>query len=143
MQISFEGYQVTELPVQWGEMDAALHINNTVFLKYAEAGRIAYFDNLDFQVDTTGKTSPIGPILAEVNCKYKMPLTYPDTVSIATKTLADTIDEFSFWVEQIVVSHKAERIAAEIKCRLVSYDYQKLRKAPLPLELRQKLRQGV
>lgn len=143
MQISLEGYQVIEVPVQWGEMNATLHVGNATYLKYAEVGQMAFFGSLDFIVDVSKPDAPIGPILSELTCKYKMPLIYPDTVSVATKVLAETIDEFSFYMEQILVSHKSERIAAEVKKRIVSYDYQKLRKAPLPLEIKQKLLQGV
>ena len=32
---------VIELPVQWGEMDAFGHVNNVVYLRWFESGRIA------------------------------------------------------------------------------------------------------
>ena len=36
-----------ELPVQWGDMDAFAHVNNTVYLRWFETVRIAYFEELD------------------------------------------------------------------------------------------------
>ena len=74
---------VIETPVAWGEMDAFQHVNNIVYLRYFESGRMAYFERLKFIefMDQTG----IGPILASVQCKFKMPLTYPDIVSIGTR----------------------------------------------------------
>lgn len=120
-----------ELPVVWGEMDAALHVNNTVYLRYSESARIDYFLKLNFTVNAGVEGDPVGPILAEVNCKYKAPLTFPDTVTVATRIRPGSVDEFSFVMEQIIVSHKLKRIAAEVSARLVSYDYRKLQKAPL------------
>jgi acyl-CoA thioester hydrolase len=35
---------VIEIPVAWGEMDAFQHVNNIVYLRYAESARIAYLE---------------------------------------------------------------------------------------------------
>ncbi len=121
-----------ELPVVWGEMDAAQHVNNTVYLRYSETARVDYFHQLGFEVAVNNSENPVGPILAEINCKYKVPLTFPDTITVATRTQLETLDEYSFWVEQRIISHKMQRVAAEVRARLVSYDYIKLVKAPLP-----------
>jgi acyl-CoA thioester hydrolase len=135
-----KGYLATlEIPVQWGEMDAALHVNNTVYLRYAEAGRIAFLHQYDFQVDTTGKESPVGPILAETSIQYKMPLTFPDTVTVATKVRANSLTEYSFETEQIIISHKKQRIAAVVISKIVSYHYIALHKAPIPDSMHSKL----
>lgn len=136
-----ENYDATiELPVLWGEMDAAQHVNNAIYLRYSEAGRIAYFKTMNFEVNVaaSGEAS-IGPILAEINCRYKMPLTFPDTISIATRVDITSVDEYSFWTEQIVVSHKYERVAAEIRAKLVSYNYSTLQKTPIPAFFRDKI----
>ena len=61
-------------------MDAFQHVNNVVYFRYFETGRIAYFERtvMRSSMSTTG----IGPILATASCKFKFPLTYPDTVLI-------------------------------------------------------------
>ncbi|MDX2306245.1 MAG: thioesterase family protein [Microscillaceae bacterium] len=140
MQDFFKDYTaIFETKVAWGEMDAALHVNNTVFLRYSESARIEFFRELDFEVHVHNPSRPIGPILAEVYCKYKAPLTYPDTITIASRVDPASIDAYSFWMEQIIFSHKLQRIAAEIRTRIVSYDYIQLKKAPIWEELRVKL----
>lgn len=128
-----------EIEVAWGEMDAALHVNNTIYLRYSETARIKYFDAVQFTVDTQNPDNRLGPILAEAQCKYKFPLTHPDTVTVATRLAPDSIDEFSFWIEQLVFSQKAQRIAAEIRTRIVCYDYQSKRKAAIPDNLKQRI----
>ncbi len=140
MEDLLQGYNsIVELPVAWGDMDAALHVNNTIYLRYSESGRIAYLSALNFQVDVNNEANPVGPILAEIHCKYKAPLTYPDTVSVATRVNLNSMDEFSFIAEQIIVSHKLKRVVAEVQAKLVSYDYQALKKAPLPKDFRQRV----
>ncbi|MCU0447047.1 MAG: thioesterase family protein [Microscillaceae bacterium] len=130
---------VIELPVLWGDMDAALHVNNAMYLRYSESGRIAYMEKIGFRVAVGNSQDPIGPILAEINCRYKAPLTYPDTISVATRLQVETIEESSFEMAQIIVSHKLQRVVAEVRARLVSYNYQLLKKAPLPEALKEKM----
>ena len=43
-----QGYPVTvEIPVAWGDMDAYGHVNNTMYFRYFETARIAYFYRLE------------------------------------------------------------------------------------------------
>ncbi|MFO7632899.1 MAG: acyl-CoA thioesterase [Caldilinea sp.] len=35
---------IVEISVAWGEMDAFQHVNNIVYFRYFESGRIAYFE---------------------------------------------------------------------------------------------------
>ena len=39
---------ILELPVQWGEMDAYGHVNNTVFFRYFESARMEYLRKCGF-----------------------------------------------------------------------------------------------
>lgn len=140
MQDLLQGYRATlEWPVAWGDMDAAQHVNNIIYFRYSESGRLEYFKHIDFEVDVQNVEDPFGPILAEISCKYKAPLTYPDTVIIGTRVDLDSIDEFSFWTKQIILSQAKKRIVAEISSRIVSYNYQTLKKAPLPEAVKQRI----
>ncbi|MBL0101099.1 MAG: acyl-CoA thioesterase [Saprospiraceae bacterium] len=46
---------VLEISLAWGEMDAAQHINNAVYLRYGETGRIAYLQKLGLDFDLKGR----------------------------------------------------------------------------------------
>lgn len=126
---------VIELPVVWGEMDAFQHVNNIVYLRYFESARIAYFERLKLMEfrDQTG----IGPILGSVQCKFKIPLTYPDTVSVGTRV--PKIEHDRFTMEYYIVSHKHQRVAAEGEGVIVSFDYRGNKKAPLPEEVKRRI----
>ncbi len=127
---------VIEIPVAWGEMDSLRHVNNIVYFRYFESARMAYFRKLDIwnYMNETG----IGPILASTQCKFKIPLTYPDTVSVGTKV--SEIGADSFIMKYVVVSHSHAKVAAEGEGLIVSYDYRALKKAPLPDELKERIR---
>lgn len=123
---------VVEIPVQWGEMDFFRHVNNTVFFRYFESARIAYLDAIGFREEET--RGGVGPILASTHCRFRRPLTYPDTVLVGARTTAVGADRFT--MEYRLVSRAQGEVAAEGGGVLVSYDYAAGRKAPLPEPVR-------
>ena len=129
MHETLAGYPVViELPVQWGDMDALRHVNNTVYLRYFESARIALFNQLDYQrvMHVTG----VGPILHSISCRFKFPLTYPDTVWVGVRVTEIAEDRFT--VHHIVVSQRHGRLAAEGDGIIVTYDYRAHHKTPIP-----------
>ena len=71
-----------EIPVAWGDMDSFGHVNNTVYLRWFESARIAYFEQIP--IASRLQNSGEGPILARQTIDYRLPVTYPDRVSVAT-----------------------------------------------------------
>ncbi len=126
---------VIEFPIHWGEMDAFNHVNNVVYFRYFESGRIAFFDALGVEGFST--TEGVGPILAAIDCKFKFPLTFPDTVAVGTKITE--IGEDRFTMHHRVVSRRHNRVAAEGDGVVVTFDYAAGRKAPIPAVLREAL----
>jgi len=131
-----EGYPIViEIPVAWGEMDSFQHVNNIVYFRYFESARILYSEKLGLH--SMRAETGIGPILASTSCKYKLPLTYPDTVSVGTKST--TIEEDRFSMKYAVVSHKHRKVAAEGEGVVVLYNYHEGKKTALPEELRKRI----
>ena len=126
---------VVEIPVAWGEMDAFGHVNNIIYFRYFENARIAYFGKLDLM--TFMNETGIGPILASTQCKFRLPLTYPDTVSAAAKIVK--LEDDTLMMAYYVVSHKYQKIAAEGDGIIVSYDYRGNKKVPIPDEIRKRI----
>lgn len=124
-----------EIPVAWGEMDAFGHVNNVVYFRYFESARIACFAALEY-IELMRETG-IGPILAETSCRFRLPLDYPDTVTVGARI--SEIGADGFLMSHIVVSRRHERVAAEGTGRIVSFDYENKCKAPLQPELRERL----
>ncbi len=124
---------VIERPVTWGAMDAFQHVNNTVYFRYFEDVRIAYFDGVLGERNEHG----VGPILAETRCRFKAPLGYPDTVRIGT--WISEVGEDRFTMEYVVVSERLARVAAIGSGLIVCYDYRAGHKAELPESWRARL----
>jgi acyl-CoA thioester hydrolase len=126
---------VIEVPVAWGEMDALRHVNNIVYFRYFESARMAYFTRLRIW-DYMNETG-IGPILASTECRFRLPLVYPDTVSVGTRISGVEADRFV--MKYVVVSHAHAKVAAEGEGLIVSYDYRALRKTTLPDEIKRRI----
>jgi len=122
-------------PIAWGEMDSFQHVNNIVYFRYFESSRIAYFEKIN--ILEYMKINGIGPILASTQCKFKIPLTYPDTVSVGARIL--DIKEDRFIMEHAVISHKYNKIAAEGDSIIVAYNYQEKKKTTIPDTLKEKI----
>ena len=121
-----------ERPVRWGDMDSFQHVNNTVYFTWFECSRIAYFQRIGF-------TTPegVGPILAQTECRFRRPVTFPDTVVIragVTELAAD-----SFTMAYRVESEASGGLVATGAGRVVSFDYVAGRRAPLPAAVREAL----
>jgi acyl-CoA thioester hydrolase len=133
---ALENYPVViEIPVAWGDMDALGHVNNVAYLRYLESSRVAYLDQLKIW-DYMEKTG-LGPILASVQCRYRIPLIYPDTVSVGAR--AAKVEKDRFVVEHCVVSHKLRKVAAEGSGVLVAYNYQQKKKELIPEYLKARI----
>lgn len=127
------GYPVTiEVPVQWGELDAYGHVNNTVFFRYFESARMAYLDRCGFS--ELYDRERIGPILHSTECRFRCALFHPDLVLVGARALQ--IERDRFVMGYAVVSQSQDRIAADGRGTLVSFDYKKRAKVPLPESVR-------
>lgn len=127
------GYPVViELPVAWGEMDAYQHVNNIVYFRYFESGRIAYFQQIGWLA--AARDDGIGPILASVSCRFKFPLTFPDRIRVGTRI--DAIGDDRLTMHHRVVSTRHGRVAADGEGVIVAYNYRENRKALLPADVR-------
>jgi len=128
---------VVELAVAWGDMDALAHVNNAVYFRYIESGRMAYFTRLDMLEEM--RRTGIGPILHSASCRFRFPLAYPDTISVGTR-ISD-VGEDRFTMETRIVSHTHNRVAAEAQSVIVMLDYGANRKVPLSPALRAGIQQ--
>ena len=117
--------------VVWGDMDAFGHINNTVYFRYFEDARIAYFDRIG--VHEQMETRQTGPILASTRCDFRLPLNYPDRIQIATS--CEIISAKKFNMKYVVFSEKYGAIAAEGEGLIVYYDYTDSKSCEIPTDI--------
>ena len=133
---------VVDIDVRWGDMDALQHVNNIVYFGYFELARVAYLERI-------GMPSPgpewrdFGWVIGSTCCRYRAPVTYPDTLSVGTRIGAMSDDRVL--MEYAAVSKKSGMVAVEGEALLVAYDFgavhamsirDDIRKAILLLEAR-------
>jgi acyl-CoA thioester hydrolase len=78
-----DGYPVQlSVSVAWGDLDAFEHVNNTVFFRWFESARMAYFERIGIPVERPdGK----GAILATTTCDFLAQVAYPATVTVGAR----------------------------------------------------------
>lgn len=123
---------VLRLPVQWGEMDAYGHLNNTVFFRYFESARVDYLERCGFA--RSWEVDRVGAILHSTSCRFRAPLFYPDTVAVGGRCSA--LEDDRFTMEYRVVSQSSGELAAEGTGVVVSYDYTTRDKTVIPVAVR-------
>jgi acyl-CoA thioester hydrolase len=136
MEHPLSGYPVViEIPVVWGEMDAFEHVNNVVYFRWFENVRLEYL--LRLGALAMKKETGIGPILASISCKFKIPLQYPDKV-LAGVRITD-IGQDRYTMHHAVFSSSHQRIAAEGDGVIVMFNYRENKKVPVSDELRRRI----
>jgi acyl-CoA thioester hydrolase len=123
---------VVEQAVVWGDMDSYRHVNNVVYFRYFENARLEYFRRLGW--DEIEEATGIGPILAATQARFRLPLTYPDTIRIGARL--GTLGADRFTLLHKIISLRLGSVATEGESRVVSFHYGRGVKAPLPEELR-------
>lgn len=123
---------VVSLPVQWGDQDAFLHVNNTVYLKWCESARIAYVDRIGLSESMA--RHQIGVILAAIACNYRKPVTYPDTIRCGARITR--LGRSSLSMEHLITSDAQGAIVADAHSTLVVFDYRRQVPEPIPEEIR-------
>lgn len=121
-----------ELPVLWGDQDAFGHVNNTLLIRWFESARIAYFEQTG--MGALMRAGGVGPILAAVNCNFRLQLHYPDTVHIGARV--SRLGRTSFSMEHAVYSASQQAVAADGSSTIVVLDYTTNRPERLSDDLR-------
>lgn len=123
------------LTVRWGEMDALGHVNNTVYYRYSEDGRIDYFSQL---LATGEPFHETGPILAELGCQFRQQLRFPAEIEITTRT--HRIGRSSMGVQQALWHRDGGDLVALMEAVLVWFDYRAQTSVAVPDALRERIR---
>ncbi|KAK5716656.1 hypothetical protein LTR15_009548 [Elasticomyces elasticus] len=127
--------------VVWGEMDAMGHVNNVMYNRYAESGRVQWTQKLGMHIDPANRNawrtvmspSEAGLILKSITTHFKFPMTWPDHISIYHKISSEpTSGTSSFVLDVLIMSELHQRPAARLVEDIVVYDYTKGKKIALP-----------
>lgn len=122
---------ITEIPVAWGEMDALQHVNNVVYFRYFETARIDYFKHVALMEET--QSTGIGPVVSETQCRYKIPVTFPDTLLVGSRVIDIQSDRFTMQYQ--IVSKKMGKVTTTGSATVVMFNFTNGQKAHLSEKL--------
>ena len=122
-----------DIPVAWGDLDAFGHVNNTVYVRWCESVRIAYFQRAQLWNGRPGQG--VGPILARIAVDYRTPVLFPGTVR--AEATVSRFGKTSFEMKYRI--HRAlspGTLVAEADSVIVMFDYPKGEKVALSSEMK-------
>lgn len=128
-------------PIVWGEQDSMGHVNNVMYVRYAESGRTNWTRNLGKYFDPAHKaqwdemltSKAVGLILKSITVDFKFPMTWPDRITVCHKLRSrpDASTE-SMVLDVVILSERMQRPAARCLEDVVVYDYKVGRKSGMP-----------
>ena len=128
---------VIAAPIHWGDQDSFGHVNNLMYLRWAETARVEYLTKIGLWERSPANN--IGPILASITCHFRIPLTYPDTVHAGARITA--VGNTSVRMAHLIVSERHGAVAAEVESTLVMLDYNVSKPVPVPEQVRSAIRE--
>lgn len=127
MAIEHKLYYKQEMQVRWGDMDAAQHVNNTVYHRYLESARVGLFAKLS---GGQMELAEHGPILAYQDCKFIFPLTFPDTAIVEYDVYKVESDRIQCQAQ--IYSKAHNRLSALSKSTIMAYNFHEKKKVDIP-----------
>ena len=114
-------------------------VNNVHYLRWFESARVRWMVRMASTLDPVQRDNlvlgqGIGVIVAATMCRYRRPVTFPDTVLILVGTLPMQRRDRCI-VRQRAYSVAQQTVVAEADFDVVGYDYENLRKAEFPPEM--------
>ena len=70
------------IAIRWGDMDAMGHVNNTLYFRYMEQARVAWYERLGLNENSPDLPPRCGPVIVSTGCTFLRPLTYPGEVEV-------------------------------------------------------------
>jgi len=129
MQLPGKLVHVENMKMRWGEGDALGHMNNTVYFRYLEQARIAWFDSLGVNYGL-GE----GPILGSISCRFRIPVVYP--AELAVSLHVSNARNSSFTLSSAISDRSDQRVYATGEAVMVWIDLAQGKSRPLPDWLR-------
>jgi acyl-CoA thioester hydrolase len=125
---------VMRQPIRWGDMDVLGHVNNTVYFRYMESGRICFLEEAAGGFNMQGE----GPVIVTAYCTFIKQLKYPGEIEIRTFAGAPGRSSFEVTHEIRLVGEDgaAGDVHAEGGGKVVWIDFQKEKSVPLPEHLK-------
>ena len=131
--MDFSDYKLSlELRIDWSDLDTYKHVNNVMFMKYQQSGRVNFWEASGLY-ELQERTNR-GPMLVSTHCDFRKPLFYPGKAIVKTKV--SFVKNSSFGLEHVILNEKGE-LCAEGRDVAVCYDFNINETFRIPDELRE------
>lgn len=126
--------------IYWGDQDTMGHVNNVMYVRYAESGRVNWTRNYGKHFDVPNRqkwdnlltNKGFGLILRSIKVDYKFPMTWPDKISVYHKLRSKPTEATdSMLLDVMILSELRQRPAARCLEDVVVYHYPTAKKSPL------------
>lgn len=125
-----EGYNhVHPIEVRFRDIDVLGHVNNSVMFTYIETARVPFLAAIRGRQTDKG-LSDISYIVAHINCDFRRPVFYGQTVKVGTRVTQ--VNRSSMKLEHRVEAD--DELVVDGYCILVHYDYNANKSVPISAE---------
>lgn len=118
-------------------MDAFGHVNNILYFRYFETARIEYLRRVGWMPHALPPRG-VGVILHSVSCRFRIPVTFPDTLDVTARLTGLEADRITLAHEARSRAHNGA-VAAEGSGVVVAFDYDRRQKAAIPDAVRREI----
>ncbi|WP_128001111.1 acyl-CoA thioesterase [Piscinibacter defluvii] len=119
------------ITIRWGDMDAMGHVNNTVYFRYFEIARLAWFDRIGCPPNPAGE----GPVIVNAFCNFIRQLEYPGEVIARHYVAHPGRTSFDTFLT-LARTDAPDIVCTEGGAKVVWVDFPKQKSVPLPERLR-------
>ncbi|MEI6112942.1 MAG: acyl-CoA thioesterase [Burkholderiales bacterium] len=120
----------SDMQMRWGEADSLNHMNNVVYFRYMEEGRIQSFAAAGIE-----STDRCGPVVVHVSCDFFKQINYPSTVRVTHRVVRIGRSSLEHEVDLAVVEGDATDLRARGRSIMVWMDFELAKSAPWPPEV--------
>ncbi len=118
------------VPIRWGDMDAMGHVNNTLYFRYMEIGRLQWMTDAGVPANPLGE----GPVIANAFCNFIKQLEYPGDVLVRTYVGAVGRTSFDTYHE-LLRADDPLTVYANGGATVVWVNFPLQKSSPMPLKL--------
>ena len=131
---------VVAFPIQWGDQDALAHVNNVIYFRWWETGRVTYAKTVGmFGGDDADFARPrVGSVLAGMQCNFRKQLTWPDSVLVGSRI--KRVGNSSLQIQHPLFSEKGDGLISAAVSTMVAFDFDQQKTIPVSDEIKAAIR---
>lgn len=130
-----DGWYIVPYQVPWRDVDAAGHVNNSVYFSWMEWARTSYWMQLRGRFDWRG----IDFIVARAECNFRRQVSIMEKIELRTRIAEMRNSSLDFEYE--IRRHEGGELAADGRVVVVLFSWEENRKMPIDAALRERVRE--